>query len=91
MIKEILSQTDEIDAEIEKLRIRREPENSRRTDMRIAQLGERRNYLLSQARNLSPEDKVYLARLGARPPIGDVIDALVRVFSAESPVSTAGR
>lgn len=80
MIKEILRQTDEIDAEIEKLRIRREPENSRRTDMRIAQLGERRNYLLSQARNLSPEDKVFLARLGARPHIDDFIDALFTDF-----------
>ncbi|WP_026525250.1 acetyl-CoA carboxylase carboxyltransferase subunit alpha [Butyrivibrio sp. MB2005] len=46
----------------------------------IEKLKEMRAYFLSDCRNLSPDEKVYLARHSARPHIDDFIDSLFTDF-----------
>lgn len=77
MIKEIDEKIKTIDAEIAALSA--SPKAHLRS-VRIKQLGRTKNELLALLTDLSPSDKVFLARHPGRPNIVDYIDALFTDF-----------
>ena len=76
MIKEMEAQLAAIDAEIGKLANAEDGASQ----LRMAQLTRDRAELLETCRDLSPEDKVFVARHAGRPGTADFISALFTDF-----------
>ena len=76
MIKEMEAQLAAIDAEIGKL----SNAEDGASQLRMAQLTRDRAELLETCRDLSPEDKVFVARHAGRPGTADFISALFTDF-----------
>lgn len=77
MIREIDERILDIDKEIE---VEAAKENDYAADVRIRELNSERKKLLRQCDNLTPADKVYLARHKNRPKVDDYINALFDDF-----------
>ena len=77
MIREIDERIREIEEEIEALSMKTDDYAA---DVRIKELKSEKKKLLHQCENLTPADKVYLARHKNRPKVDDYINALFDEF-----------
>lgn len=77
MIREIDEQIQDIDNEMEELSTKTDDYAA---DVRIKELKSKRKRLLRQCENLTPADKVYLAKHKKRPKVDDYINALFDDF-----------
>lgn len=77
MIREIDEQIQDIDNEMEELSAKTDDYAA---DVRIKELKSKRKKLLRQCENMTPADKVYLAKHKKRPKIDDYINALFDDF-----------
>lgn len=77
MIREIDEQIQDIDNEMEELSAKTDDYAA---DVRIKELKSKRKRLLRQCENMTPADKVYLAKHKKRPKIDDYINALFDDF-----------
>lgn len=77
MIREIDEQIQDIDNEMEELSAKTDDYAA---DVRIKELKSKRKRLLRQCENLTPADKVYLAKHKKRPKVDDYINALFDDF-----------
>ncbi|MDE7367028.1 MAG: acetyl-CoA carboxylase carboxyl transferase subunit alpha, partial [Lachnospiraceae bacterium] len=77
MIREIDERIQDIDSEIEELSAKTDDYAA---DVRVKELKSERKKLLHQCSDLTPADKVYLARHKKRPKIDDYINALFDDF-----------
>lgn len=77
MIREIDEQIQDIDNEMEELSAKTDDYAA---DVRIKELKSKRKKLLRQCENMTPADKVYLAKHKKRPKVDDYINALFDDF-----------
>lgn len=77
MIREIDEQIQDIDNEMEELSAKTDDYAA---DVKIKELKSKRKKLLRQCENMTPADKVYLAKHKKRPKIDDYINALFDDF-----------
>lgn len=77
MIREIDEQIQNIDSEMEALSAKTDDYAA---DVRLKELKSQRKKLLRQCENLTPADKVYLAKHKKRPKVDDYINALFDDF-----------
>lgn len=77
MIREIDEQIQDIDNEMEELSAKTDDYAA---DVRIKELKSKRKRLLRQCENMTPADKVYLAKHKKRPKVDDYINALFDDF-----------